>query len=722
MTTSKIISLYEKLSRFLPFLSWLPELKNWCNLRSDLLAGLTVAMVVIPQSMAYAHLAGLPVYMGLYASCIPTIIAALFCSSRYLATGPVPVASLLTAVALQPLAAIGTSEYLSYVVLLTLMAGLIQVGLSLLRFGVVMHFVSYPVILGFVNAVAVIIACMQLNHIFGVYADTHSPFFLMLWQVISDAATSLHWPTVMIALVAATIILGGKKLLPKFPHVLIAVVLTTLFAWLSGYEKLQTVNVSDVMNYSVQQMMGQYEDYPNALQRALKKVKQTKQEVSHAIKSTGQMSDKTNQAMSQALLAKLSIAHLIDKHSLETRTLSRLRFKKLVTPKNNELFFVSDQAIPKGQQDSHEWRIEKLPENGKITLQSGGEVVGEIPSGLPHFKMVTFRFDIIADLFIAAVVIAFLGFTESITIAKSIATEKRQQLNTNQELFSQGLAKCIGSFFQSMPISAGFSRTAVNRNSGAKTPFSSIFSGIIVMLVLIWFTSLFYYLPYATLAVIIMTGVLGLLNIKEMRRVWKINRREGIVSLITFILTLALAPKVAYGIVFGAIVALGLFLFETMRPKLAELIRDKDGKIVERIAPPKESLCELISMVRFHGALYFVNAAFFESKILQLVNKKQKLHYIVLDCISLSHIDASGLETLLNVNTHLNEAGVALYLTRVKKTIMATFERGGFVDALGSHQFFHDNEQALLYIKSKLSPNHLTNCALYSLSYKNSHR
>ena len=133
------------LKRFFPFLAWLPELKQWAVLRADIMAGLTVALLLVPQSMAYAHLAGVPVYVGLYAAFLPPIVGALFGSSRFLLTAPGSVSALLTALALQPLVAVGTPEYLQYVVLLALLAGLIQFALGVLHFGIVINFISNPV-------------------------------------------------------------------------------------------------------------------------------------------------------------------------------------------------------------------------------------------------------------------------------------------------------------------------------------------------------------------------------------------------------------------------------------------------------------------------------------------------------------------------------------------------------------------------------------------------
>ena len=131
-----------------------------------------MALVLIPQSMAYAQLAGLPAYYGLYASFLPPMMAALFGSSRQLATGPVAVVSLMTSASLEPLATAGSEGYIAYAILLALMVGVFQLALGVLRLGLVVNFLSHPVVNGFTNAAAIIIATSQLSKMFGVYVDS----------------------------------------------------------------------------------------------------------------------------------------------------------------------------------------------------------------------------------------------------------------------------------------------------------------------------------------------------------------------------------------------------------------------------------------------------------------------------------------------------------------------------------------------------------------------
>jgi SulP family sulfate permease len=184
---------------------WLPELRNREVLRSDVIAGLTVALILIPQSMAYAQLAGLPAHYGLYASLLPPIIAAFFGSSRQLATGPVAMVSLMTAAALEPLATAGSEAFVGYAVLLAFMVGLFQLILGMFRLGVLLNFLSHPVILGFVNAAAIIIATSQLGKIFGVNAEKGEHHYEFVINTIREAMEHTHWPTLGMAVIAFAI-------------------------------------------------------------------------------------------------------------------------------------------------------------------------------------------------------------------------------------------------------------------------------------------------------------------------------------------------------------------------------------------------------------------------------------------------------------------------------------------------------------------------------------
>ena len=230
---------------------WLPELRNKDVLRADFIAGLTVALVLMPQSMAYAQLAGMPAYYGLYASLIPTMIAAFFGSSRQLATGPVAMVSLMTAAALEPLATAGSEAFVTYALLLALMVGLFQLLMGMFRLGVLLNFLSHPVILGFVNAAAIIIASSQLGKIFGVDAEKGHYHYEFVINTVKSAIDHTHWPTLAMALLAFVIIFTVRRYKPKLPSVLLAVIITTVLSWLFDFEQHTSINLEQIVDQKI---------------------------------------------------------------------------------------------------------------------------------------------------------------------------------------------------------------------------------------------------------------------------------------------------------------------------------------------------------------------------------------------------------------------------------------------------------------------------------------
>jgi sulfate permease, SulP family len=225
------------LARSFPFLTWIGELRHPRTLRADLIAGITVALVLVPQSMAYAQLAGLPVQYGLYAAFLPPIVAALFGSSRQLSTGPVAVVSLMTAAAIGPLVATTPEGYVAYAVLLAFMVGLFQLMLGVLRLGVLVDFLSHPVVVGFTNAGALIIATSQIGKLFGVSVSGFEHHYETVWYTVQAALTQTHLPTLGMGLLAFVVMFGLRSVAPKAPSVLIAVVVTTLLAYFTGFQE-----------------------------------------------------------------------------------------------------------------------------------------------------------------------------------------------------------------------------------------------------------------------------------------------------------------------------------------------------------------------------------------------------------------------------------------------------------------------------------------------------
>jgi len=560
----------KQVANLFPFLSWISEIRKPAVLRADLIAGITVALVLIPQSMAYAQLAGLPAYYGLYASFLPGIVAALFGSSRQLATGPVAVVSLMTATALEPIARLSPDNYLIYAVILALIVGGFQFSLGLLRLGALVSFVSHPVVIGFTNAAAIIIATSQIGNLLGVSVERTAHHYETVYNTIVAAIGTIHWPTAMLGILSFIILLGARRLAPSFPGVLLAVVVTTLISWYTGF---------------------------------------------------------------------------FERH--------------------------------------------------------GGDIVGHIPVGLPGFDLPSVEWGELIRLVPVAVTIALVGFMEAISIAKAMAAETRQRLDANQELIGQGLANLSSGLFQGCAVSGSFSRSAVNLGAGAVTGWSSIFTGALVGITLFALTPLFYHLPKATLAAVIMVAVTNLIHIQPFIKTWKIHKHDGTVAFTTFVLTLLLAPHLEYGIILGIILSLMLYLYRTMQPRVLILSRHTDGTLRDADLFDLE-LCPNISILRFDGSLYFANTGFFEDKILDRVASKPDLKFLVLDGEGINEIDASGIDALTTVNESLAKSGVELLIARAKRQLRQPLERVGLAEQIGNDRIFRIRNQAIMYAWSKI--------------------
>jgi SulP family sulfate permease len=300
---------------------------------------------------------------------------------------------------------------------------------------------------------------------------------------------------------------------------------------------------------------------------------------------------------------------------------------------------------------------------------------------------------------------------EAISIANAMATRTRQRLDANQELIGQGIANIVGSLSQSYPTSGSFSRSAVNMGAGAVTGLSSVVTSIIVVLTLLWLTPLLYHLPQATLAAVIMMAVVGLINVRAIKHAWQANQQDGIVAVVSFVLTLVFAPHLDKGILIGAGLALVTYLYRTMQPRVAVLARHPDGTLRDAELFGLET-CENTTVIRFDGSLYFANTSYFEDKVMERVAAKPDLKYVIVVGDGINQIDATGEEMLTHLSERLHATGIELLFTGLKKQVRDVFERTGLYKKLGTSRFFRTEDQALEYVWQQLGDDHVADCPL----------
>ena len=549
----------------LPILAWLPNYKKeW--LKGDIGAGLTVGVMLIPQGMAYASIAGLPAVYGLYASIIPLIIYAILGTSRQLAVGPVAMVSLLTATALTTFGNIPVEQYIMYAILLAFLVGVIQFLLGLFRLGFLVNFLSHPVISGFTSAAALIIGLSQLKGLLGINIPRSHHINEILVNSFHKI-NEINWVSFLIGIVGILLIIGIKKINKSLPSQLFAVIFGIL----------------------------------------------------------------------------------------------------VVT------FFSLDSGV------------------------NSVSIIGSIESTLPKISIPTMDMSIINILLPMALTIALVSFMESIAVAKAIQSKHRDyKVKPNQELISLGLANVFGSFFQSFPTTGGFSRTAVNDQAGAKTGLSGIISAILILITLLFLTPFFYNLPKAILASVIMVAVFGLIDYKEAIHLWKSNKTDFFLLLITFLATLTIGIEKGIGL--GVIVSLAIVIFKTTRPHVAVLARIpgthfyRNLERFEGTLKPKED----VLIVRFDAQLYFANTTYFKDTLEELVIEKgEKLKLIIIDGESMNNLDSSGVHALLEVIDIYKSKGIEIAFSGIKGPVRDAMYLGGVIDKINFNQFFMSIQEAV---------------------------
>lgn len=529
------------------------------------MAGLTVGLVLIPQALAYAALAGMPPVTGLYAGLLPSIVGALWGSSSLLAVGPVALTSVLTFAALQPLAVPGSAEWVNLAIWLAFYSGLVQFVLGILRLGIIANFVSNAVIAGFINAAALIILVSQLPALVGLPSEFDS-------QWLADAAQRLDEAPLLVAATAAfgvgalAVLLLQRKLMPSVPGVLVVAVAGLAVSAAAGY------------------------------------------------------------------------------------------------------------------------------------AAAGGSVVGAVPAGLPALDWPpALSFAQHRALIPAAVIIALISFTEAMASCRTLARQRNEAWNKDQELVGQGLAKLASGISGAFPVSGSFSRSALNAYAGAQSSYSTLFAAACMLACLLWFTDYLYYLPQAVLAAIIIVPVLGLVHLRVFRTLWQTSRHDGMVALATFASTLLSVPNLYWGVFAGFALSGLLFVVRRARPRIIELGLHDAGTLRDRAAHNLPPLAPGVLAVRMDASLVYITAPILERFIRERLRKDPELHAVLLCASPVNEIDSTGIDVLRQLHDELRQSGKRLYLSGVKKQVRDVMARTGLLRVFGEDALFPNNRDAITY-------------------------
>lgn len=564
------------LKRLVPAHHWLAHYERK-YLPGDVLAGVIVATLLIPQGMAYALLAGLPPQFGLYASLLPLVVYALLGSSRFLAVGPVAMVSLLIANGVSEVAQQGTSHYLVLASATALLVGVIQVAMGVARLGVLTNFLSQPVLSGFSSAAAILIALSQVRNLLGLEIQQTDHFYELFTQ-LARALPLTNLPTLAISAGSILLLLVFQYMLPR--------------------------------------VFKLHKNRPSTLAQSV-----------------------TRSGPLFAVIFGTAIVAMFD-----------------------------------------------------LGNTSGVNILGEIHRGLPNLSLPILGSLDYQSLFPLALTISFVGFLESISVAKTLASKRRQSVDPNQELIALGAANVTAGLSGAYPVTGGFSRSVLNFSAGANTGFASLITAVLISVSVLFLMPLFYYLPHAVLSSIIMIAVAGFIDFATLRRLWRYNKADAAALIFTFFSVLTIG--IEKGILLGVFLTIFLYLWRTSRPHMAVVGRVPNTQHFRNVLRHDVETLPNVLMLRVDESLYFVNAKYVEDYVLCAIGKRPLMQHLVLICSAINFIDASALETLSSLITRLHDGGIKLYLTEVKGPLMDRLSRTEFIDQLGRERVFMTTQEA----------------------------
>ncbi len=539
MATSS--SLRQRLARWIPCLAW-PR-PSGALLRGEALAGITVALMVIPQGVAYAALAGMPLVTGVYAALWPALVAVLFSSSQRLSVGPTALTSLLVGASLAPLAVAGSTEWVALAVWLTLLSGGIQILIGVGRFGWMLRLVNSPVLTGFTQGAAILIAVSQLPSLLGFTGRT-VPQFL-------HGGSPPDWTAMAFGLGSLVVLWLGKRWLPRFPTTMALVAAAAALSWFLSY----------------------------------------------------------------ALL--------------------------------------------------------------------GGAVVGALPSGLPSFywpgALPGGTLHTLGMLLLPALTITLVSFLETASSAKVDNARAGTLWNENQDLIGQGLAKIASGLTGAFPTSSSFSRSAITLYAGAQTGWATLFSVVVVALTLLWLMPLLYHVPQAVLAAVVMTAIIGLIKPRSFAVLWRVSRIEAGIAIATFVLTIATAPSIYWGVLGGLLASLANYMYRHLHPRIIEVGLHGDGSLRDRHLWQLPPLAPTLYALRMDAELDFASASTLERAIAEVLAKRPEITDVCLFAHPINRIDITGAEVFGSVRRLLQSKSVRLHLSGLKLPAQQVLDRAGLL-------------------------------------------
>lgn len=544
--------------RVLPFLFLRPVhlLRTYrlANLQPDMLAGLTIAVVLLPQAIVFSLLAGLPPQMGIYTAVAAGIVGALWGSSSHLNTGPTNSASVLVLSILAPLAAPGTPPFMAAAGMLAVMAGILRIAMGLARLGILVNFVSDSVIVGFTAGAGVLVAVGEVRHLLRL--DFSASGLLDNLVKLAQTVSQAHPVSMALGLGAAGLILGLKRLDRRLPGPLIALL------------------------------------------------------------------------MAGAAVALFNLA------------------------------------------------------------ANGVKIIGQMPGGFPPLaRLPLLDLDLIGHLSTGALAIAAIGLVEATSIARSIASQSGERLNSNQEFVGQGMANIAAGLFSGYPASGSFNRSALNLEAKARSPMSNVFGSLFVLVATLALGPLVAFVPRAALAGVLIVGAYGMIDRKEMQRIWRGARGDTLIMIVTLSATLLLPLQ--FAVLSGILMSLAYYLLKTSMPQVRSVVPDEHFR--HWIFQPDKPVCPQLGVVDILGDLYFGAASHIEESVRALQAQHPTQRYLLLRMQSVDHCDISGIHALESILRLYRERGGDVYFTRVRESVLKLMKSTAFFRDVGADHFLGED-------------------------------
>ncbi|KJK21675.1 sulfate transporter [Burkholderiaceae bacterium 16] len=548
------------------------------SLRADLIAGLLGAVLVLPQGVAFATLAGLPPQYGIYAAVIPCIVAALFGSSWHVMSGPTNANSLALFAMLSPVAFAGSPEYINLALAVTVMVGLLQLAVGTLRLGSLANFISPSVLLGFTCGAATLIGLYALKDLFGLAVPTGTSAFGIV-RFLLDNADTINWSAFTVAAVTLAVTLAVKRVSRRLPFMLIG------------------------------------------------------------------------------LLAGYGIALLLNAPG---------------------------------------WSEGARHVN----------VVGPIPSAIPPLHVPDISWQAIPDLLGIAAALTIVALGQSISIAKAVALRSGQHIDANREFIGQGLSNIAGGFFSAYISCGSLNRSMPNYEAGAQTPLASIFSAVLLVVLVTASAPLLARIPLAAIAAMLILVAWGLFDFSRLRRIASLSRTEFAIAISTFAATLAIRLEMA--VLLGTILSLVAYLYRTSRPAVRSLVPDADDP--DRRFTPLDELhrpqpeCPQLKLLRMEGAIYFGAVQYVTDRLHEARSAHPGQIHLLAMTKSMNFIDLAGAEMWESELAERRATGGDLYFHRPRTQVLQTWDQTGFALKLGDGHIFSTKRQALHTIIARLDP------------------